>query len=156
GQSNRDGRVAADQAWDPLEASQYKRGESATKATQYTRARVLHWEIMGLRAAIALLMLVGAALATFVGWQVLTPAPALERGTAIVEIRAHDSVLSIARRLYQAGGIRTRTGFVFLAVARGTSTRLKAGEYELERGASTVAVLAQLEAGRVKQHVVLH
>ena len=117
---------------------------------------MLHWEIMGLRAALALLMLVGAALATVVGWEALTPAPALQRGMVIVEIPAHDSVLSIAGRLYRAGGIRTRTGFVFLAVARGTSGHLKAGEYELERGASTLTVLGQLEAGRVKQHIVLH
>jgi UPF0755 protein len=42
-----------------------------------------------------------------------------------------------------------------LAVLRGTSRYLKAGEYEVDRGTSTAGVLAQLEAGRVKQHVVL-
>jgi peptidoglycan lytic transglycosylase G len=117
---------------------------------------MLHWEIMGLRAAIALLMLLGLGVLAVVGLQVLRPADALERGTVIVEIPAHDGVLAIAGRLYRAGGIRSRAGFVVLAVARGTSGHLKAGEYELERGASTVAVLGQLEAGRVKQHVVLH
>src|SRR5262249_60978722 len=32
---------------------------------------------------------------------------------------------------------------------------VRAGEYEVGRGASPLGVLAQLEAGRVKQHVVL-
>jgi UPF0755 protein len=117
---------------------------------------MLHWEIMGLRAVIALLMLLGVGLAALVGREILTPADALGRGTVVVEIPAHDGVLSIAGRLYQAGGIRSRTGFIVLAVARGTAGHLKAGEYELERGASTLGVLTQLEAGRVKQHVVLH
>lgn len=117
---------------------------------------MLHWEIMGLRAAIAFLMLLAVGLLAFVGWEALTTADALERGTVLVEIPAHDGVFSIAGRLYQAGGIRTRTGFIFLAVARGTAGQLKAGEYELERGATTLGVLTQLEAGRVKQHVVLH
>src|SRR5262249_57782825 len=56
---------------------------------------------------------------------------------------------------YQAGAIRGRVGFVMLAVFRGSARYLKAGEYEVDRGASTLGVLAQLEAGRVKQHVVL-
>jgi UPF0755 protein len=117
---------------------------------------MLHWEIMGLRAAIALLMLLGAGLVVLVGREVLTPTAALESGTVVAEIPAHDGIFSIAGRLHQAGGIRSRTGFVLLATFRGTARHLKAGEYELERGASTLGVLSQLEAGRVKQHVILH
>src|SRR3989442_13783510 len=74
----------------------------------------------------------------------------------MLEMPTHDGMLTTAARLYQTGGIRSRTVFIFLAVARGTAGHLKAGEYELERGASTLGVLTQLEAGRVKQHVVLH
>jgi len=111
---------------------------------------------MGLRAAIALLMLVVVGVSAVLAREVLTPADALTRGTVSVEIPAHDGALSIARRLHEAGGIRSRAGFVFLAIARGTAGQLKAGEYELERGASTLSVLTQLEAGRVKQHIVLH
>jgi UPF0755 protein len=111
---------------------------------------------MGLRAAIALLMLLGAGLVVLVGREVLTPTAALESGTVVAEIPAHDGIFSIAGRLHQAGGIRSRTGFVLLATFRGTARHLKAGEYELERGASTLGVLSQLEAGRVKQHVILH
>jgi len=116
---------------------------------------MLHWEIMGLRAAIALLMLIGVGVAVLLGHEVLTPTEALQSGPVPVEIPAHDGILAIAGRLHHAGAIRSRTGFVMLAVFRGTARYLKAGEYELDRGASTVGVLAQLEAGRVKQHVVL-
>jgi UPF0755 protein len=113
-------------------------------------------EIMGLRAAIALLMLLGAGLVVFLGREVLTPTETLEHGTVLVEIPAHDGILSIAGRLHRGRGIRSRTGFVLLATFRGTARHLKAGEYELERGTSTLGVLSQLEAGRVKQHVILH
>jgi UPF0755 protein len=116
---------------------------------------MLHWEIMGLRAAIALLMLVGVAVVALVGYEVATPTDALQAGPVLVEIPAHDGVLEIASRLQQAGGIRSRAGFVVLAGLRGTTRRLKAGEYEVDRGASTLDVLTQLESGRVKQHLVL-
>ena len=116
---------------------------------------MLHWEIMGLRAAIALLMLLGVGVAAFLGHEVLTPTGAIQAGPVLVDIPAHDGILTIGSRLHQAGAIRSRTGFVMLAVFRGTARALKAGEYELDRGATTVGVLTQLEAGRVKQHVVL-
>src|SRR5262249_53708241 len=110
---------------------------------------------MGLRTAIALLMLVGLGATIFVGHEALTPTEALQAGPVLVEIPAHDGILAIAGRLHQAGAIRSRVGFVMLAVFRGSARYLKAGEYEVDRGASTLGVLAQLEAGRVKQHVVL-
>src|SRR5262249_61928561 len=80
GRSSRGGWVAAGQAWDPLEASQCERDKQATKASQYTKGRVLHWEIMGLRTAIALLMLVGAGVTAFLGHEVVTPTEALQTG----------------------------------------------------------------------------
>jgi UPF0755 protein len=88
--------------------------------------------------------------------EVLTPANALDSGPVLVEIPAHDGVLDIAGRLYKAGAIRSRVGVVLLAGVRGSSRQLKAGEYELARRASTLDVLRQIEAGRVKQHLVLH
>jgi len=117
---------------------------------------MLHWEIMGLRLFIGLLVLLAAATLVVVGHQVLTPADALETGPLLVEIPAHDGVLAIAERLYGASVIRSRVGFVLLAVVRGSARQLKAGEYELARGASTFDVLTLMESGRVKQHVVLH
>jgi len=117
---------------------------------------MLHWEIMGLRLFIGLLVLLAAATLVVVGHQVLTPADALETGPLLVEIPAHEGVLAIAERLYGASVIRSRVGFVLLAVVRGSARQLKAGEYELARGASTFDVLTLMESGRVKQHVVLH
>ncbi|HYS18159.1 MAG TPA: endolytic transglycosylase MltG [Candidatus Binatia bacterium] len=117
---------------------------------------MLHWEIMGLRAAIALSVLLSAGALVLVGQEVLTPADGLEAAPVVVEIPAHDGVMAIAARLHRAGGIRSRVGFVLLAGVRGTARHLRAGEYELERGATTFGVLTQLESGRVKQHVVLH
>src|SRR5262249_23494486 len=105
GRSSRGGGGAAGQAWDPPETKQCNRGEQATKALQYTKDRVLHWEIMGLRTAIALLMLIGAGVAVFLGHEVLTPTEALQSGTVSVDIPAHDGILGIAGRLYQAKAI---------------------------------------------------
>jgi len=84
------------------------------------------------------------------------PAAALDSKPLLVDIPAHKGVLDIAGRLYAAGAIRSRVGFVLLALARGNSRYLKAGEYEIARGASTLDVLTLIETGRVKQHFVLH
>jgi UPF0755 protein len=107
-----------------------------------------------LRAAIAS-HAVGVAVVALLGYEVATPPDALQAGPVLVVIPAHDGVLEIANRLQQAGGIRSRASFVLLAGLRGTTRRLKAGEYELDRGASSLDVLTQLESGRVKQHLVL-
>jgi peptidoglycan lytic transglycosylase G len=117
---------------------------------------MLHWEIMQLRLVIGLVVLLSMGAVGGVAHEVLTPAAKLDAGPLLVDIPAHDGVMDIASRLYTAGVIRSRVGFVLLAVVRGTSRQLKAGEYELARGASTLDVLSQIEAGRVKQHLVLH
>jgi UPF0755 protein len=71
-------------------------------------------------------------------------------------IPARESALGIAARLEEAGAIRSPVGFVALSLARGSVRSLKAGEYEVPRGASTSDILALLESGRVRQHPVLH
>ena len=117
---------------------------------------MLHWEIMQLRLVIGLVVLLSMGAVVGLAHEVLTPANALDSGPILVDVPAHDGVLDIAGRLYKAGAIRSRVGFVLLAGVRGSSRQLKAGEYELARGASTLDVLKQVEAGRVKQHLVLH
>jgi len=117
---------------------------------------MLHWEIMQLRLVIGLVVLLSMGAVVGLAHEVLTPANALDSGPILVDIPAHDGVLDIAGRLYRAAAIRSRVGFVLLAGLRGNSRQLKAGEYELARGASTLDVLKQIEAGRVKQHLVLH
>jgi len=89
-------------------------------------------------------------------WRVVTPAAALREGPLTVEIPAHGSALAVAGRLGEVGAIRSPTGFVALSVVRGSLRSLKAGEYEIPRGASTVDIVSLLEQGRVRQHPVLH
>lgn len=101
-------------------------------------------------AALALLALLG------IGAWLVTPTPALRQGPRIVEIPAHERVLAIAERLQQAEVVRSRVVFVALAWLRGAARTLKAGEYEFPRDASTAQVLDLIQAGRVRQHTVLH
>lgn len=109
------------------------------------------------RRALAILLATAvlAALAVFAG-QVLTPAPALRSAALIVEIPPHAGLLDIAGRLTAAGVVRSRPAFLALVAMRGSARALKAGEYEVPRGASTVDVVSLLESGRVRQHPVLH
>ncbi len=86
----------------------------------------------------------------------LSPAAAVRNAPLTVDIPAHESAVSIAARLRESGAIRSPMGFVALSLARGSARSLKAGEYEIPRGASTPEVLALLETGRVRQHPVLH
>jgi UPF0755 protein len=117
---------------------------------------MLHWEIMQLRLIFGLVVLLMAGAVAGLAHEVLTPAAAVDARPLLVDIPAHNGVLDIAGRLYAAGAIRSRVGFVLLALVRGNSRALKAGEYEIARGASTLDVLTLLETGRVKQHLVLH
>ncbi|PYM91407.1 MAG: endolytic transglycosylase MltG [Candidatus Rokuibacteriota bacterium] len=111
---------------------------------------------MRLRTATSLVSLLGAGALGFLAYEVVTPADRLEAESLVVEVPAHDGVLDIAGRLQRADAIRSRAGFVLLTMARGSSRSLKAGEYELERGATTLDVLTLIESGRVKQHPLLH
>jgi UPF0755 protein len=74
----------------------------------------------------------------------------------VVDIPAHEGLLGIADRLADAGVVRSRAAFIALSAARGSVRRLKAGEYEVPRDASTIDVVGLLESGRVRQHTVLH
>src|SRR2546430_6745141 len=62
----------------------------------------------------------------------------------------------LADRLAQAGVVRSRAVFLGVVGLKGSMRRLKAGEYEIPREASTLDVVELLESGRVRQHVVLH
>jgi UPF0755 protein len=97
-------------------------------------------------------------LAVFVGlqiWWATTAAHGVARGPRIVEIQSHEGLLDIARRLDEAGVIRSPFGFALLALARGSARSLKAGEYEVPQGSNTFAVLSLLEGGKVLNHAVL-
>lgn len=86
----------------------------------------------------------------------LTPTPSLAAAAVIVEIPPHESVIGIGQRLYQADVIRSRAGFVLWSLVRGSARRLRAGEYEVPQGAATPQVLALIESGKVRPHIVVH
>jgi UPF0755 protein len=88
-------------------------------------------------------------------WWVTTGAPGVANGPRIVEIPPHLGLLGIARRLDEAGVIRSPFGFALLALIQGSARSLKAGEYEVPQGANTFAVLSLLEGGKVLKHTVL-
>jgi UPF0755 protein len=84
----------------------------------------------------------------------MRPSGPLRQGSRTVEVPASQGVLAIAQLLQDQGVIRSRPAFVGLAILRGTARTLKAGEYEVPRGASLLAVLELLESGRVKPHLL--
>jgi len=89
-------------------------------------------------------------------WRTVTPAAALAEGSRVVDIAAHAGVLAIARRLADAGIVRSSAAFVALGVLRGSARALRAGEYEFPRGTTTLGALRLLESGKVRLHPVLH
>jgi UPF0755 protein len=87
---------------------------------------------------------------------VFRPVAALRDGALIVNIPPHEGLRGIARRLAEAGVIRSETVFLALTGVRGSMRQLKAGEYEIPKGGSTYDVVRLLESGKVRQHPVLH
>jgi UPF0755 protein len=90
-------------------------------------------------------------------WRIVTPAPGVMSESRTVEIPAHSGLLDVAQHLDDAGTIRSPLAFVMLTVVRGSMRALKAGEYQVPRGANTLTVLSMIEGGQVVQHnVTLH
>lgn len=108
------------------------------------------------RRALALGLALAALGAGVLAWLVAMPTATVRAGPRVIEIPAHAGLTGIADRLAAADVIRSRAAFVGLALVRGSGRRLRAGEYEIPQGASTVEVLRLLESGRVRQHAVLH
>src|SRR5438874_2551243 len=100
--------------------------------------------------------LLAAALAVGGAVVVIGPTTALEERALVVEIPPHLGVTAIARHLQVEGAVRSAWAAVAVAAVHGAARRLKAGEYEFPRGASTIDVVRMLESGRVRQHPVLH
>jgi UPF0755 protein len=105
----------------------------------------------------ALLTLASAAAILFLGletWWVLMPAAGIRSAPRVVEIPPHKGFLEVARILDREGVIASPVGFVLLTLARGSMRSLKAGEYQIPQGASTVVIVNMLEGGEVLQHAV--
>ncbi len=104
---------------------------------------------MGFMVVVALLALL------LEGWWILTVPGPLRSSSRVVEVPAHKGVIDVAEILDEAGVIRSRVGFVLLALARGSFRSLKAGEYQIPQGSNTVRVLEQIAGGQVLQHMVV-
>lgn len=89
------------------------------------------------------------------GWWILSVPGPLRFTSRVVEVPAHKGVVEVAEILDDAGVIRSRVGFVLLALARGSFRGLKAGEYQIPPGTNTVRVLELLEGGQVLQHLLV-
>jgi peptidoglycan lytic transglycosylase G len=111
---------------------------------------------MRLRRFLAAALVVAVIVAGAVAWLDFRPTPTLKAGGLVIDVPAHEGVLGIGRRLAEADVIPSAPAFLALATVRGSVRHLKAGEYEIPRGASPAAVLALIESGRVRQHIVLH
>ncbi|MGH7353691.1 MAG: endolytic transglycosylase MltG [Candidatus Rokuibacteriota bacterium] len=110
---------------------------------------------MRLRRIVLLVAVALGVTTAALAWLALTPGRALRDRAGVVEVPAHAGVFDIGRRLEKAGVVRSRFAFVAAAVVHGSPRRLRAGEYEVPRGATTPEVVALLESGRVRQHAVL-
>jgi UPF0755 protein len=102
--------------------------------------------------ALLLTVAVLAALALFL----VSATPILRDRPLVVEIPPQAGGMEIADRLRDEGAVRSAWVFVAVSAARGGVRRLKPGEYEFPRGASTLTVARMVESGRVRQHPVLH
>jgi UPF0755 protein len=99
-------------------------------------------------------MVVGVLCLLLEGWWILSVPGPLRFTSRVVEVPAHKGIIEVAEILDDAGAIRSRVGFVLLALARGSFRSLKAGEYQIPPGTNTVKVLELLEGGKVLQHLV--
>ena len=86
----------------------------------------------------------------------VTPTPALRERGLVVEIPPQAGVMAIATQLRDEGAVRSAWTFVAVSAVRGAIRKLKPGEYEFPKGASTLTVARMVESGRVRQHMVLH
>jgi UPF0755 protein len=95
------------------------------------------------------------ALAAVEAGRAVVPPRPLRVAPRTVEIPVQRGLVEIARSLADQEVIRSPYTFIALAVLRGTARSLRAGEYEIPRGASLLAVLQLLEAGKVKPHLLV-
>jgi UPF0755 protein len=71
-----------------------------------------------------------------------------------LEIAPGDSFSRVAERLAALGVVDSPRLYTFLARRQGAAARVKAGEYEINPGASPASLLAQFVDGRVRLHPV--
>jgi UPF0755 protein len=106
------------------------------------------------RAVVGLVVVLAVLTLLLEAWWILSVPGPLRTAPRVIEVPAHKGIVEVAEILDEGGVIRSRVGFVLLAVARGSFRNLKAGEYQVQQGSNTVKVLELLEGGKVLQHLV--
>ncbi len=119
------------------------------------RANVSRTTVLSWRGLLGLVVAATGLFAALQGWWLVAAAPALQIAPRVVLIPPRQGLAGVAHRLEEAGVVRNRYGFMALAVALGSARSLKAGEYEIARGANALAIVRQLESGKVMHHPVV-
>jgi UPF0755 protein len=99
------------------------------------------------RRAIALLALIGVAVAIWFAIEIWQPFSGSGGAPVLVTIPARSSVSTVAERLSRAGVIGSSFFFKLRVELDGDSGQLKSGTYKLRKGMSYSAVLSALIAG---------
>ena len=120
------------------------------RRTSLPRSTLLSW-----KGLLGLLVAATGLYAALQGWWLVRAAPGVQAGPRIVLIPPRLGLSGVAHRLEETGVIRNRFGFMASAAALGSARSLKAGEYEISRGANALAIIRQLESGKVVQHPVV-
>jgi len=102
---------------------------------------------MGLRF---LLLVMVAAVPVAAGAFLLSPTDPLREHPVVAEIPPQAGAMEIATRLRDQGAVRSARACVAYSAVRGNVRRLKPGEYEFPKDASTVTVAHMVESGRVR------
>jgi UPF0755 protein len=88
----------------------------------------------------------------WVVWNYAGPGPAAQPTTVVLE--RGSGIAGIASDLAKAGVIRSKALFIAAAKLTGAGSRLKAGEYRFNRGASMAGVIGDIRKGKVVKHFV--
>ncbi len=91
------------------------------------------------------LLLVGGSLWLLLNGRAGSPD---DEAPKVVLIKPYTSSFGIATALKEAGVIRSRLGFLAVAIVQGSHRRLLPGEYEFDRQISVLEVIRRLEQGR--------
>lgn len=100
-------------------------------------------------AALGLLLVIAGGAAFWLQKTYEEPGPLMEN--ALILLPRGAGLHTASHRLEQMGAIRDRRVFTAITLIRGDGKALKAGEYEIPRGASIARILSILKSGRVYQ-----
>lgn len=107
-----------------------------------------------MRLAVVFFAAVGIAAFAFSMYEEMVTRPNVGTGSVAVEIKKGDTVKAMAARLYGAGVIDSPLLFEIEARLSGEGGRLRAGEYQIEKGGSVRSVIKTLIDGKLALHKI--